>query len=569
MSQTEIKDTRRHDLDAIRSFAMLLGIFLHAGLAYTGGFWIVNDGDVSQIFAISIPAIHGFRMPLFFLLSGFFTAMLWKKRGAGGLLSHRFKRIFLPLVLIGSVILPTMWSVTGWATRVQSREIESRVEQYEGERAPSDDIWTVAGFGDMQGLLAYGEGSEFLDQQDPIYGVTPLGWTAIHDQPDAARYLLEVGADPSAVYKDQNTPMHTACFFGRDEVAKHLLEAGADLELQSAVGERPADAMRHNRQTTEFIANMLQMPIDFDEVSAGREAIRVMIEEREQVSAASEEVGEEMGLIEKLQRGTFFGNFFSHLWFLWFLCWFVVGFVVVMGVLSVLPGVRLPGVLISVPLCFVWLVPLTMVTQSHMQGGGTLPGFGPDTSVGVLPMPHVLLHYAIFFGFGAAMFLRRGAARRLGSFWYVTLPVGLLIVPFGLMFAYEPDRSAELIADDSTRAFVNNLLQVLYAWFMTFGLLGLFETLLSRERAWVRYVSDSSYWLYLAHLPLVVVGQVLLLDVEVSGLLKGTLLTLVSSVFLLGTYALFVRRTPIGLLLNGRRVARRAAATARSTAVAQ
>ncbi|RNC80725.1 MAG: hypothetical protein ED559_02650 [Phycisphaera sp.] len=559
MSQTEIKDPRRHDLDAIRSFAMLLGIFLHAGLAYTGGFWIVNDKDASQVFAISIPAIHGFRMPLFFLLSGFFTAMLWKKRGTKGLLGHRFKRIFLPLVLVGSVILPTMWSVTGWATRVQSGKIESRVEQYEGERAPSDDIWTVAGYGDMQGLLAYGEGSEFLDQQDPIYGVTPLGWTAIHDKPDAARYLLDMGADPSARYKDQNTPMHTACFFGRDEVAKHLLEAGADLQVQSAAGERPADAMRHNKQTTEFIANMLEMPIDFDEVNAGREAIHVMIEERERASTESESANEEMGLIEKLQSGTFFGNFFSHLWFLWYLCWFVIGFVVVMCVLPLLPGVRLPGVFFSVPVCFVWLVPLTMLTQSHMNGGGVLPGFGPDTSVGVLPMPHVLLHYAIFFGFGAAVFLSRGSARKLGSLWYVTLPIALLIMPAGLMFAYNPERTADLVADDSMRSFVNNLLQVLYAWFMTFGLLGLFETLLSKERAWVRYVSDSSYWLYLAHLPPVVVGQALLLDVEMPGLLKGTLLTLVSTVFLLWTYALFVRRSPIGLLLNGRRVKNAAA----------
>ena len=35
-------------------------------------------------------------MPLFFLVSGFFTAMLWRKRGVSSLLKHRYARIFIP-----------------------------------------------------------------------------------------------------------------------------------------------------------------------------------------------------------------------------------------------------------------------------------------------------------------------------------------------------------------------------------------------------------------------------------------------------------------------------------------
>jgi len=41
--------------------------------------------------------IHGFRMPLFFLLSGFFTAMLWQSRGLQRLWRHRLNRLGLPL----------------------------------------------------------------------------------------------------------------------------------------------------------------------------------------------------------------------------------------------------------------------------------------------------------------------------------------------------------------------------------------------------------------------------------------------------------------------------------------
>ena len=40
-------------------------------------------------------------------------------------------------------------------------------------------------------------------------------------------------------------------------------------------------------------------------------------------------------------------------------------------------------------------------------------------------------------------------------------------------------------------------------------MMGLFRWLASRERAWVRYVSDASYWIYLVHLPLVIWAQML------------------------------------------------------------
>ena len=61
---------------------------------------------------------------------------------------------------------------------------------------------------------------------------------------------------------------------------------------------------------------------------------------------------------------------------------------------------RLPAWLVLSPARYLWLVPLTMVPQAFMGAGGASPIFGPDTSAGLLPIPHVLAYYAIFFGFG-------------------------------------------------------------------------------------------------------------------------------------------------------------------------
>ena len=125
-------------------------------------------------------------------------------------------------------------------------------------------------------------------------------------------------------------------------------------------------------------------------------------------------------------------------------------------------------------------------------------------------MPHVLAHYAIFFGFGALIYGSPGAADRLGRGWWLQLPLALLLVPGTLALALHAPWGRELAGDDATRRLLANLGQVLYAWLMIFGLMGLFETLLSRERPGVRYVSDSSYWLYLVHVPLIIAGQALL-----------------------------------------------------------
>lgn len=563
MPDQTVPGDRRHDLDALRSFAMLLGIALHAALAYIGAGWVVSDERTSAGLGTLVSAIHGFRMPLFFLLSGFFSAMLWRRRGLRGLISQRARRVLIPLAIGCLTIVPAMWGVSSWAISQKSQSLRASAsanENERGEQARSPDIWTAAAQGDIEGLGFHATDPELMDAPDPTYGVTPLGWTAIKNTPEATRRLLELGATPDAPYQDGNTPMHTACFFGRAEVAEHLLRAGADVTILSAVGERPADSMRHDRQTTEFIANLLGLPIDFDEVAAGRERIKAMLEDPEpapsgatvhQPAGASEAAGEAggSGILVSLLHGVFF----HHLWFLWFLCWLNAAFAAVVLLIGHLPSVKLPSALCAAPLCLVWLVPLTLLTQSQMHSDGAVPGFGPDTSAGLLPIPHVLLYYATFFGLGALMLIVRGPGARLGRFWYAMLPIAAATLPFGLLFGYDHNRASELIADENARRLVSNILQTLYAWLMTLGLLGLFESILSKDRPWVRYLSDSSYWLYLVHLPLIILGQALLLRTDLPPLAEFTLLVITCTAALLVSYQLAVRYTPIGTLLNGKR----------------
>ncbi|MFM9958679.1 MAG: acyltransferase family protein [Phycisphaerales bacterium] len=544
-------NARRSDLDAVRSFAMLLGIALHAAMAYIGTAWMLSDEPAEPLLGIFVAGVHGFRMPLFFLLSGFFTAMLWHRRGLGGLVSQRAKRILLPLAIGCVTILPLTWWATNWAVSTQAAASAAAPA---GAAEKATDLWNAAGVGDIEGVRTFGADAAKLNEPDPKLGVTALGWAAISGQIESTIVLLELGADPNARYRDGNTALHTACFFGHSEMAERLLKAGADVTVRGAAGELPADALRHDKQTTEFIANFLKVPVDFAAVSAGRERIRAMIDAgalagggANQKPAAADEP-RSPGLLARLQSG----EFFLHLWFLWFLCWLNAGFVVVAWLEPLLPSVRLPKMLFSMPMCLVWLVPLTMLPQYYMHNRGTALGFGPDTSTGIVPVPHVVLYYAVFFGFGALALRVRGLAAKLGRFWWAALPLALVILPFALLFAYQPGRAATLISDDGARRLVSNTLQVLYVWLATFGVLGLCEALFAKPWRWVRYVSDSAYWQYLVHLPLVIAGQVLLFDVEMPTLAKLAVLLVGCVGALLACYHLLVRRTIMGRMLNGR-----------------
>ena len=117
---------RRSDLDALRAGAMLLGIVLHASLSFFPSYWMVTDRRQNDGFGVVFSAIHGFRMPLFFVMSGFFSAMLLHRRGRGALVKHRFHRVFLPLLAGMFTIVPLTIGVSTLAMSSASAEARRR-----------------------------------------------------------------------------------------------------------------------------------------------------------------------------------------------------------------------------------------------------------------------------------------------------------------------------------------------------------------------------------------------------------------------------------------------------------
>jgi ankyrin repeat protein len=719
---------RRHDLDALRATAMLLGVVLHAALAYvTYPFWPVRDTDTSAFFDVMNSALHGFRMPLFFMISGFFTAMLWRKRGLGALMKHRAKRILLPLVVL---LIPIQ--VVSFGMMAVFANVALTATTPEGKlclAAKDNDVAT------MKQMLDEGVKPNAVE---PSLKLPALNWAALNGSHEAAELLLQNGARVDIRTDDQSTPLGHAAFMGHAELAELLLEHGADVNAVNQHDATPLDSTKAPDTLTRMVAGMLKLKVNYDQLPKMREATAKLLVEHggrsagelekkpepapaEKESATDAEgppvndafcqaartndvetvkrlldqgvdpssmtglkhsaltmaagngsyetaelllrrgadvdgwqggeeysppllmaagpgrsnivtllldngadvnlrndnnhtaldatkideeylrkvagfyqlevdyenllenqkavikilkdhgavYGSELGkkpkqakkidtrpLTEKYREFISWPGFqqpmiFGHLWFLYFLCLILVPFAVWAFIaeenrLSGLPAwmLRSPGVLL-------WLVPLTMIPQWF--NGLLIPNFGPDTSLTLTPFPHLLVLYAVYFFVGAFYFDREEAEQPLGRFWWILMPLALLVVfPIGLTAIHEPESLTAYLPESSIR-FVAVFAQSLYAWLMIFGMIGLFKKICAKENKTVRFISDSSYWLYLAHIPVLFAVQGLLLSLDVSAFIKMPLVCLITAGILLLSYKIMVRYTWLGRMLNGKR----------------
>ncbi|HZW15450.1 MAG TPA: acyltransferase family protein, partial [Brevundimonas sp.] len=69
-----------------------------------------------------------------------------------------------------------------------------------------------------------------------------------------------------------------------------------------------------------------------------------------------------------------------------------------------------------------------------------------------------------------------------------------------------------------------------------------------------RYLADASYWIYIVHLPLVMAGQVMLLNASWPWWVKLTAGVVGVMAVALLSYELLVRHSFVGRWLNGRRI---------------
>lgn len=105
MADQHVAPSRYHALDSLRAAMMFLGIYLHSVVAYSPhGGWPFKPPQVTTMLDPTMVWIHAFRMPAFYVMAGFFAALLYERYGLRRAADNRFWRIVIPFI-VGWIIL--------------------------------------------------------------------------------------------------------------------------------------------------------------------------------------------------------------------------------------------------------------------------------------------------------------------------------------------------------------------------------------------------------------------------------------------------------------------------------
>jgi glucan biosynthesis protein C len=240
---------------------------------------------------------------------------------------------------------------------------------------------------------------------------------------------------------------------------------------------------------------------------------------------------------ESSEQGIPTGIFLGHLWFLYYLCYFYL----LIPFCRLLEG-KLTRLLAS-PLVFFVFGLYTSVTLWPYPGGQVFGEF-----LFLRPDPAALLYYGSFFVFGYVFHFHREFLQGLTRHVRWCAVLALFLFPLSVY-------ASHLEYADPTVG--NHVVAIVAHGFCTWALIWLFIgcalRFFDRPSPWILYASQSSYWVFLLHLPVVCFVAWVLVPYDVPAIAKFLAVATVTTVVCFVTYHYWVQNTWVSDFLNGRR----------------
>ncbi|WJD48169.1 glucans biosynthesis protein MdoC [Enterobacter sp. PGRG2] len=128
---SKIPAQREYFLDSIRAWLMLLGIPFHISLIYSSHVWHVNSASPSWGLTLFNDFIHSFRMQVFFVISGYFSYMLFLRYPVKRWWKVRVERVGIPmLTAIPLLTLPQFMMLQHVKGKTESWHTLSAYDKY-------------------------------------------------------------------------------------------------------------------------------------------------------------------------------------------------------------------------------------------------------------------------------------------------------------------------------------------------------------------------------------------------------------------------------------------------------
>jgi len=151
-------------------------------------------------------------------------------------------------------------------------------------KPPEVDIHTAVVTDNLAALKQHIAAGTNINEKDPFGGSSPLISAALFGKTEAAKILIDAGADINFKNNDSSTPLHTAAFFCRPEIVKILLDRQADKTIKNKYGSTPYESVVGPYDQVKSVYEMMQqmlgpmgLKLDYAYVEKTRPVIAAML----------------------------------------------------------------------------------------------------------------------------------------------------------------------------------------------------------------------------------------------------------------------------------------------------
>ena len=188
----------------------------------------------------------------------------------------------LSTILVAAMILTL--SACGSNQEKTARGNETTQAPHKTVKPPNMDIHTATLLGDLDAIHQHIRAGSDLNEREPAVSSSPLISAAVFGKTEIARALIEAGADVNLKNNEGSTALHSAAFLCRLEIVEMLLENGADKELINNYGSTALQSVSAPFPDVKFIYDQfskdlgpLGFKLDYTYVEATRPRIAEML----------------------------------------------------------------------------------------------------------------------------------------------------------------------------------------------------------------------------------------------------------------------------------------------------
>ena len=145
--------------------------------------------------------------------------------------------------MLTKAILPAAILLTIVIYAQQEDLPKEQVQSAISEAVPEVSIHMAALQGDNKAIHQHIAAGSNLDKPEPSAGSTPLITASLFGKIEVVRALVEAGADVNYQNKEGSTALHTAAFFCHPEIVGILLDNGADNSIRNNAGSTPLESV--------------------------------------------------------------------------------------------------------------------------------------------------------------------------------------------------------------------------------------------------------------------------------------------------------------------------------------